>query len=76
MGPARIASTHLGREVSVEEPAKPRGPKRRSRGATAVEYAIIIALIAGVIVAALSELGNRTEGLYDTTNTKMVEQGL
>jgi Flp pilus assembly pilin Flp len=51
-------------------------PQRRTRGATAVEYALIIALIAGVIISALGALGNKTEGLYDQTNTEMVDQGL
>ena len=49
---------------------------RRTRGATAVEYALIIALIAGVIVSAVGALGSKTEGFYDQTNTEMVDQGL
>ena len=39
---------------------------RRSeeRGATAVEYGLLIALIAAVIVSAVAALGGRVVGLY------------
>lgn len=50
--------------------------RQRSRGATAVEYALIIALIAGVIIAIVGSLGTKTEGLYDKTHTEMVNEGL
>ncbi|HET7723869.1 MAG TPA: Flp family type IVb pilin [Propionibacteriaceae bacterium] len=38
------------------------------RGATAVEYALLVALIAGVLIAAITALGQGTEGLYATMN--------
>ena len=37
---------------------------RSSRGATSVEYALLIALIAIAIVAAVTLLGNGTAGLF------------
>lgn len=46
------------------------------RGATAVEYALIVALIAGIILAAVGVLGTKTEGLYNTTNNEMTNAGL
>ena len=49
---------------------------KRTRGATAVEYALIIALIAGVIIASVGTLGTRTQGLYEQTETEMVNAGL
>lgn len=48
----------------------------QARGATAVEYALIIGLIAAVILVTVTQLGSKTEGLYDQTNTEMVNNGL
>jgi Flp pilus assembly pilin Flp len=50
--------------------------ERTTRGATAVEYALIVALIAGVIIAVVGVLGTKTEGLYNTTTTEMTNAGL
>lgn len=50
--------------------------QKRTRGATAVEYALIIALIASVIIGVVGTLGTKTEGLYDQTNTEMTNAGL
>ncbi len=50
--------------------------QRRSRGATAVEYALIIALIAGIIFVAVTALGSKTAGLYNTTTTEMTNAGI
>lgn len=38
---------------------------RDERGATAVEYGLMVALIAGVIVVAVSLLGERLQGAFD-----------
>ena len=38
--------------------------KRLERGASAVEYAIIVSLIAVVIIAAVTFFGQRTNGLF------------
>jgi pilus assembly protein Flp/PilA len=56
----------------------PRSPatEERTRGATAVEYALIVALIAAVIIVAVGAIGTKTEGLYNTTNTEMTNNGL
>lgn len=49
---------------------------QQDRGATAVEYALIIGLIAAVIIVTVTQLSAKTEGLYDQTNTEMVNNGL
>ena len=48
----------------------------QARGATAVEYALIIGLIAAVILVTVNLLGTKTEGLYNQTNTEMINNGL
>lgn len=40
---------------------------RSERGATAVEYGLLLALIAGVIIAAVAILGTTVLDLYDIT---------
>lgn len=50
--------------------------QERTRGATAVEYALIVALIAGIIFAAVGAIGSKTEGLYNTTTTEMTNNGI
>ena len=45
--------------------------QRRTRGATAVEYALILALIAGIVIAAVGTLGQKTEGLYNGTESEL-----
>ncbi len=37
---------------------------RRQRGATAVEYALLVALMAAVIVVAVLTLGQRVSGMF------------
>lgn len=64
-------------DVNENQPAPATAPQGgRQRGATAVEYALIIALIAAVIMIAVGTLGTKTEGLYNDTNTEMVNNGL
>ncbi len=48
----------------------------QARGATAVEYALIVALIAAVIILTVTTLGTKTEGLYNQTSTEMTNNGL
>ena len=40
-------------------------------GATAVEYGIMVALIAAVIIGATQLLGQNTEDAFDTVNTAL-----
>ncbi len=40
-------------------------------GATAIEYGLLAALIAGVIITAVSTLGTKVAGLYATVNTSL-----
>ena len=47
----------------------------RSEGASAVEYAIIVSLVAAVIVAVVFLLGSRTKSLYSTSNSCLQSQG-
>lgn len=39
--------------------------RRDERGATAVEYGLLIALIAGAIVLAVTTLGTTLQGVFD-----------
>ncbi|WP_248759595.1 Flp family type IVb pilin [Pseudarthrobacter sp. SSS035] len=39
------------------------------KGATAVEYGIMVGLIAVVIIVAVSLLGTKLDGLFDQVNT-------
>ena len=41
------------------------------RGVTAVEYALIAALIAAAVIAAVSTLGNNVAGVFNALGTKM-----
>ena len=40
-------------------------------GATAVEYGIMVALIAAVIIVAVETLGTNTDAAFDTVNNAM-----
>ena len=40
-------------------------------GATAIEYGLLAALIAGVIISMVGTLGTKVSGLYTTVNTKL-----
>lgn len=42
-----------------------------TRGATAIEYALLAALIAGVIIAAVGTTGRSVAGLYSRTGTAL-----
>ncbi|MFN8147751.1 MAG: hypothetical protein U0R76_09830 [Candidatus Nanopelagicales bacterium] len=48
---------------------------RHDAGTSAVEYAIIVALVAAVIVAVVFLLGTRTLSLYSTSYTCISSQG-
>ncbi|MDR7157521.1 Flp family type IVb pilin [Arthrobacter sp. BE255] len=41
------------------------------KGATAVEYGIMVGLIAVVIIVAVSTLGGTLDGFFDSINTKL-----
>ena len=43
----------------------------QDQGATAVEYAIMVSLIAGVIVAAVALLGGNTQNLFQDAADKI-----
>ena len=42
-------------------------------GATAIEYALLAALIAGVIIAAVFSMGQTLNGMYGGVNTELVD---
>jgi pilus assembly protein Flp/PilA len=44
---------------------------RSERGATAVEYGVMVALIAAVIIAAVVFLGNKTSSTFQCTGTSI-----
>ncbi|MCA0296454.1 MAG: Flp family type IVb pilin [Actinobacteria bacterium] len=43
----------------------------KERGATAVEYGIMVALIAAVIITVVATLGTRLTGVFSTVGTKL-----
>jgi pilus assembly protein Flp/PilA len=43
----------------------------RERGATAVEYGLLVALIAAVIVAVVATLGTKINTAFTTVNSKI-----
>jgi pilus assembly protein Flp/PilA len=45
--------------------------KREEKGATAVEYGLMVGLIAVVIIAAVALLGTKLDGLFDTIGEKL-----
>ena len=45
--------------------------KNAERGATAVEYGLMVALIAAVIVVAVTALGTQLSTLFNTVSTKI-----
>ena len=65
------ASLTSGAAIAVQEERMiilPGLPHTRSdRGASSVEYAILVALIALIILAAVSFFGQRTSGLFEKT---------
>jgi len=40
-------------------------------GATAIEYGLMAALIAGVIITTVTTLGTKVAGLYSSVNSKL-----
>ncbi|WP_420879830.1 Flp family type IVb pilin [Rhodococcus sp. (in: high G+C Gram-positive bacteria)] len=48
---------------------------REDRGATAVEYGLMVGLIAVVIIAAVILLGNNLDGLFDQVNNELPAGG-
>ncbi len=45
--------------------------RREDTGATAVEYGLIVGLIAAVIIVAVTLLGNNILGMFNTINTNL-----
>ncbi len=45
---------------------------KEKKGATAVEYALMVALIAGVIITAVTLLGTNTDTVFKTVAGKIV----
>ncbi|TNM45088.1 Flp family type IVb pilin [Nocardioides albidus] len=45
--------------------------KMDERGATAVEYGLLVALIAAVIISAVVLLGTKLDGAFDKVNTSL-----
>ena len=48
---------------------------RNDRGASAVEYAIVVALIAGILVATVALLGNQVLGMFQVACAQ-INQGV
>lgn len=45
--------------------------RKEEKGATAVEYGIMVGLIAVVIIVAVSTLGGTLDGFFDTVNNTL-----
>ncbi|RZU31206.1 Flp family type IVb pilin [Blastococcus saxobsidens] len=45
--------------------------RRDEKGATAVEYGLMVGLIAVVIIVAVTALGGQLNGLFETVTTKL-----
>lgn len=45
--------------------------RRDERGATAVEYGLLVALIAAVIVTVVATLGGKITGAFEAINSKL-----
>ncbi|MDV5823314.1 Flp family type IVb pilin [Sphingobium naphthae] len=50
-----------------------RGLLKCEKGATAVEYALILAMIVLVMIVALANVANRTIHMWDDVETKVTE---
>ncbi|WP_454777965.1 Flp family type IVb pilin [Georgenia muralis] len=44
---------------------------RKERGATAVEYGLMVGLIAVAIIVAVTALGTRLDGLFESVTSKL-----
>ena len=44
---------------------------KATKGATAVEYGLLVALIAGVIIAVVTTLGGTLSGVFNSIETKL-----
>ena len=74
---------HCGREVGLFSPDNPVPPSRtvtmrriinflrREDGPTAVEYAVMLALIIAVCIAAIGSVGMNTRGMFNDNNDKL-----
>ena len=56
-------------------PSLPKLLFRCRRGATAIEYGLMVALIAMVVVGGISALGNGGRGMWALINTRMPTVG-
>ncbi len=52
-----------------------RTPLRHDEGASAVEYGLLVAAIAAIIVAVVFLLGQRGSTVFDSTNTCISNKG-
>lgn len=46
------------------------------KGATVIEYAILVALIIGVLIITIIVLGNKVEGTYNQTDKELTSAGM
>ncbi|GAA0730697.1 Flp family type IVb pilin [Sphingomonas japonica] len=62
-------------EDSTVRPERPRLPAilRDRKGATAVEYGLIVALIVIAIIASIQGVASATIGMWDDVDTKVTE---
>jgi Flp pilus assembly pilin Flp len=62
-----VLANAVGFAMAVVMPMQPRSAgHRKDRGATAVEYGLLVGLIAIVIIVAVSALGGRLQAIFAT----------
>lgn len=59
----------------VSRPARLRGLMRCNRGATAIEYGLILAMIAVTIIVALTSVANKTINMWGNVTNAVVNAG-
>ena len=66
-----MTTTHLDHQPTPEASDPTTSPATHDRGASIVEYALLIALIAVVCIGALSYLGTSTDSSYDRSTQSL-----
>ncbi|MCB0996343.1 MAG: Flp family type IVb pilin [Acidimicrobiales bacterium] len=64
-----------GEEQNLPDGARPAPSRSRDRGATAVEYALIVALIAGLIVTVVGLVGFQAGDMWQRPVDNLQDEG-
>jgi Flp pilus assembly pilin Flp len=66
-----VGTRHVARQTSVPACAPRRSRRRTERGASAVEYALLVGLIAVAIIGTVSTLGGRAKTSFHTISNTL-----